>query len=91
MRRDTCRFFTLPDSQPPYLDRLNSKNDETIAQIYCTLNNFVSMCVLQKERDKLLAELENLSHVSDENAQKWQEVHTQKLSQLESQVIHDDA
>lgn len=43
---------------------------------------------LQKERDKLLAELENLSHVSDENAHKSQELHTQKLSELETQVLY---
>lgn len=42
---------------------------------------------LQKERDKLLADLENLSHVSDENTLKSQELHTQKLSQLESQIV----
>lgn len=39
---------------------------------------------VQHERDRLLAEVENLSYNSD--AQKLQEVHSQKLKALEAQV-----
>ena len=34
-----------------------------------------------------MTEVETLSLVSDENARKLQELHTQKLSELEGQVI----
>ncbi|CAI9115824.1 OLC1v1016825C1 [Oldenlandia corymbosa var. corymbosa] len=41
---------------------------------------------VQKERDRLLAEVENLSANSDGQAQKLQDVHAQKLKSLESQI-----
>ncbi|KAG0584179.1 hypothetical protein KC19_3G191000 [Ceratodon purpureus] len=41
---------------------------------------------VEKERDKLMTEVETLANVSDENARKLQEQHTQKLSQLEAQI-----
>ncbi|KAG8377564.1 hypothetical protein BUALT_Bualt08G0046200 [Buddleja alternifolia] len=41
---------------------------------------------VQRERDRLLAEVENLSANSDGQAQKLQDVHAQKLKLLESQI-----
>lgn len=41
--------------------------------------------ILQKERDHLLGEVENLA-ASDGQAQKLQDVHSQKLKALEAQV-----
>lgn len=41
---------------------------------------------MQHERDRLLAEVENLSSNSDGQTQKLQDVHSQKLKALESQV-----
>lgn len=40
------------------------------------------------ERDKLMMELENLSHVSDDNAQKQQLAYKQTLTDLEIQVCN---
>lgn len=42
---------------------------------------------MQLERDRLLAEVENLSANTDGQAQKMQDVHSQKLKVLESQVF----
>ncbi|KAI3465322.1 hypothetical protein Pfo_021985 [Paulownia fortunei] len=41
---------------------------------------------VQRERDQLLAEVENLSANSDGQAQKLQDVHSQKLKLLEAQI-----
>lgn len=41
---------------------------------------------IQQERDRLLAEVENLSANSDGQAQKLQDMHSQKLKALEAQV-----
>ncbi|KAL0352049.1 UNVERIFIED_CONTAM: Kinesin-like protein KIN-4A [Sesamum calycinum] len=41
---------------------------------------------VQRERDKLLAEIENLSANSDGHAQKVQDAHSQKLKLLEAQI-----
>ncbi|KAK4428901.1 Kinesin-like protein KIN-4A [Sesamum alatum] len=41
---------------------------------------------VQRERDKLLAEVENLSANSDGHAQKLQDAHSQKLKLLEAQI-----
>ncbi|EYU25460.1 hypothetical protein MIMGU_mgv1a000623mg [Erythranthe guttata] len=41
---------------------------------------------VQRERDRLFAEVENLSANSDGQAQKLQDVHSQKLKLLESQI-----
>ena len=40
----------------------------------------------QQERDRLLAEVENLAANSDGQAQKLQDIHAQKLKTLEAQV-----
>lgn len=42
--------------------------------------------LLQKERDRLLAEVENLAANSDGQTQKLQDIHAHKLKSLESQV-----
>lgn len=42
---------------------------------------------LQQERDHLLAEVENLSAISDGHAQKLRDTHAQKLKVLEAQVF----
>ncbi|OMP03899.1 hypothetical protein COLO4_10130 [Corchorus olitorius] len=42
---------------------------------------------VQQERDRLLAEIENLSHGSDGQTQKLQDVHGQKLKSLEAQIM----
>ncbi|KDP41698.1 hypothetical protein JCGZ_16105 [Jatropha curcas] len=42
---------------------------------------------VQQERDRLLAEIENLSSGSDGQAQKLQDIHAQKLKALESQIL----
>lgn len=42
---------------------------------------------MQHERDRLLTEVENLSANSDEQAQKLQDLHAQKLKALEAQVF----
>lgn len=47
----------------------------------------VAYLFMQLERDRLLAEVENLSANTDGNAQKMQDVHSQKLKILESQVF----
>ncbi|KAJ8763243.1 hypothetical protein K2173_026144 [Erythroxylum novogranatense] len=41
----------------------------------------------QQERDRLLAEIENLSSSSDGQAQKLQDIHSQKLKSLEAQIL----
>ncbi|KAA8528505.1 hypothetical protein F0562_035860 [Nyssa sinensis] len=41
---------------------------------------------VQQERDRLLAEVENLAASSDEHTQKLQDVHAQKLKALEAQI-----
>lgn len=41
---------------------------------------------VQKERDRLLAEVENLAANSDGQAQKLQDMHSQKLKSLEAQI-----
>nr|GMC50474.1 kinesin-like protein KIN-4A isoform X1 [Ipomoea batatas] len=41
---------------------------------------------VQQDRDRLLAEVENLSANSDGHAQKLQDIHSQKLKALESQI-----
>eukprot|EP01018_Ginkgo_biloba_P022477 Gb_12250 [translate_table: standard] len=41
---------------------------------------------VQKERDRLLAEVENLANTSDGQTQKMQEVYLQKLKMLETQI-----
>jgi kinesin family protein 4/21/27 len=46
---------------------------------------FTISYLLQRERDRLLAEIENLSASSD--GQKLQDIHAQKLKTLEAQVI----
>ncbi|CAN0922410.1 Kinesin-like protein KIN-4A [Linum grandiflorum] len=43
--------------------------------------------VVQQERDRLLAEIENLSANSDGQTQKLQDVHSQKLKTLEGQIL----
>ncbi|CAN1274174.1 Kinesin-like protein KIN-4A [Linum perenne] len=43
--------------------------------------------VVQQERDRLLAEIENLSANSDGQTQKLQDVHSQKLKTLEGQIM----
>lgn len=43
---------------------------------------------MQLERDRLLAEVENLSANTDGHAQKLQDVHSQKLKLLEAQVFY---
>ncbi|KAK9285875.1 hypothetical protein L1049_025076 [Liquidambar formosana] len=42
---------------------------------------------VQQERDRLLAEVENLAAASDGQTQKMQDVHSQKLKALEAQII----
>ncbi|XP_010523005.1 PREDICTED: kinesin-like protein KIN-4A isoform X2 [Tarenaya hassleriana] len=42
---------------------------------------------VQEERDRLLAEIENLAANSDGQAQKLQDVHSQKLKALEAQIL----
>ncbi|XP_054797942.1 kinesin-like protein KIN-4A isoform X3 [Prosopis cineraria] len=42
---------------------------------------------VQQERDRLLAEVENLSANSDGQTQKLEDVHAQKLKSLESQIL----
>ncbi|GMH04008.1 hypothetical protein Nepgr_005847 [Nepenthes gracilis] len=42
---------------------------------------------VQQERDRLLAEVENLAASSDGQAQKLQEVHSHKLKALEAQIL----
>ncbi|KAJ8772897.1 hypothetical protein K2173_028074 [Erythroxylum novogranatense] len=42
---------------------------------------------VQQERDHLLAEIENLSAGSDGQAQKLQDIHSQKLKSLEAQIL----
>ncbi|KAJ4825630.1 Kinesin-like protein KIN-4A [Turnera subulata] len=42
---------------------------------------------VQQERDRLLAEIENLSAGSDGQTQKLQDTHTQKLKMLEAQIL----
>lgn len=41
---------------------------------------------MQRERDHLLAEVENLSANSDGQTQKLEDIHAQKLKSLEAQV-----
>ena len=41
---------------------------------------------MQKERDRLQAEIQNLSATSDGQTQKLQDLHSQKLKSLESQI-----
>ncbi|KAE8674765.1 Kinesin-like protein FRA1 [Hibiscus syriacus] len=43
--------------------------------------------VVQQERDRLLAEIENLSAGSDGQKQKAQDIHAQKLKSLEAQIL----
>ncbi|CAI0465049.1 unnamed protein product [Linum tenue] len=43
--------------------------------------------VVQQERDRLLAEIANLSAGSDGHAQKLQDAHSQKLKTLETQIL----
>ncbi|KAK9271250.1 hypothetical protein L1049_026840 [Liquidambar formosana] len=42
---------------------------------------------VQQERDRLLAEVENLSATSDGQTQKLQDIHAQKLKTLEAQIL----
>ncbi|KAG8654782.1 kinesin-like protein KIN-4A isoform X2 [Manihot esculenta] len=42
---------------------------------------------VQQERDRLLAEIENLSASSDGQTQKLQDIHAQKLKALETQIL----
>lgn len=42
---------------------------------------------MQQERDRLLAEVENLAANSDGQTQKMQDIHSQKLKMLEAQVM----
>ncbi|KAK6278272.1 hypothetical protein POUND7_018595 [Theobroma cacao] len=42
---------------------------------------------VQQERDRLLAEIENLSAGSDGQTQKLQDIHAQKLKSLEAQIL----
>ncbi|XVE94947.1 hypothetical protein REPUB_Repub02eG0053800 [Reevesia pubescens] len=42
---------------------------------------------VQQERDRLLAEIENLSAGSDAQTQKVQDIHAQKLKSLEAQIL----
>lgn len=42
---------------------------------------------VQQERDRLLAEVENLAANSDGQAQKMQDIHAQKLKTLEAQIL----
>ncbi|KAL6982936.1 Kinesin-like protein KIN-4A [Sarracenia purpurea var. burkii] len=42
---------------------------------------------VQQERDRLLAEVENLAANSDGHTQKMQEIHAQKLKALEAQIL----
>ncbi|KAF2283754.1 hypothetical protein GH714_014887 [Hevea brasiliensis] len=43
--------------------------------------------IVQQERDRLLAEIENLATNSDGQTQKTQDLHSQKLKALESQIL----
>lgn len=45
-----------------------------------------SFLITQQDRDRLLAEVENLAANSDGQAQKLQDIHSQKLKALEAQV-----
>ncbi|KAI7987588.1 Kinesin-like protein KIN-4A [Camellia lanceoleosa] len=42
---------------------------------------------VQQERDRLLAEVENLAANNDGQTQKFQDIHTQKLKALEAQDV----
>ena len=42
---------------------------------------------MQQERDRLLAEVENLAANSDGQTHKFQDIHSHKLKALEAQVI----
>lgn len=53
-----------------------------VYETYCTFH----FPYLQQERDRLLAEIENLAANSDGQAQKLQDVHAHKLKSLEAQV-----
>ena len=44
------------------------------------------MLLLQKERDRLQAEIQNNSATSDGQRQKLQDLHSQRLKSLESQI-----
>jgi hypothetical protein len=47
---------------------------------------FSPVLLLQQERDRLFAEVENLAASSDGQTQKLQDIHAQKLKTLEAQV-----
>ena len=49
---------------------------------------FPADLLMQQERDRLLAEVENLAANSDGQTQKLQDVHAQKLKALEGQVMY---
>lgn len=53
-----------------------------VAYMKCSL-----LFTLQQERDRLLAEVENLAANTDGHTQKMQDMHAQKLKMLEAQVI----
>lgn len=48
---------------------------------------YFHVCRVQQERDRLLAEVENLAANSDGHTQKMQDIHAQKLKTLEAQVM----
>ena len=48
---------------------------------------FYAVLSMQQERDRLLAEVENLAANSDGQTHKFQDIHSQKLKALEAQVI----
>lgn len=49
-------------------------------------NWYSLVSIKQQERDRLLAEVENLAANTDGQAQKMQDIHSQKLKTLEAQV-----
>lgn len=50
-------------------------------------DKFFYAYILQKERDRLLVEVENLAANTDGQTQKMQDMHAQKLKMLEAQVL----
>ena len=67
------------------LSRLASTSVESLSFFVLKICSFLSL--LQLERDRLLAEVENLAACSDGQTQKLHDIHSQKLKTLEAQVI----
>ena len=72
MKRELCRF------------------DKRSAKLHCSYRKFIFIYALdlymQQERDRLLAEVENLAANSDGQTHKSEDIHAQKLKALEGQV-----